>query len=51
MQGIVNGLSTAAPKILQKIAVLLIKQGLHMTTSPIPLQAPSSLHGNPPMHH
>ena len=51
MQGIVNGLSTAAPEIFQRTTPPPIPHGLNTTASPLPLQAPPGFHGNPIIHH
>jgi hypothetical protein len=51
MKGIVNGLSAAAPEILQRTNPPAPPQGYNMTIPPLPLQAPPGFHGNPPMSH
>ena len=51
MQGLVNGLSAAAPELLQRTTPPPIPQGINMTAPPLPLQAPPGFHGNPQMHH
>ena len=47
MQGIVNGLSAAAPELLQRTT----PQGFNTTTPLLTLQAPPGFHSNPSMHH
>ena len=51
MQGIVNGLSAAAPELLQRAAPPPIPQSFHATTSPLSLQAPPGFPSNPPINH
>ena len=51
MQGLVNGLSAAAPDLLQRTIPPPIPQGLNTTAPPLPLQAPPGFHGNPQMYH
>ena len=51
MQGIVNGLSAAAPELLQRTAPPPIPQSFNATTSPLSLQAPPGFPSNPPIHH
>ena len=49
MQGIVNGLSAAAPELLQRTT--LPPQGFNSTVQPLPLQAPPGFHNNPTTSH
>ena len=51
IQGIMNGLSVAAPEILQRTAPPPIPQGFNTTAPALTLQAPPGFHHNPPMHH
>ena len=51
MQGLVNGLSAAAPELLQRTAPPLTPQGFTAATSPLPLQAPPGFHNHPPTYH
>ena len=51
MQGIVNGISAAAPELLQRATPPSIPQGFTTATSPLPLQAPPGFHNNPPTYH
>ena len=51
MQGLVNGLSTAAPEIFQRNTTPPAPQGPNTMASPLPLQAPPGFHGNPLIHH
>jgi hypothetical protein len=51
MQGLVNGISAAAPELLQRTMPPPIPQGPNTTASPLPLQAPPGFHGNPQIHH
>jgi hypothetical protein len=47
MQGLVNGLSAAAPEILQRAPLPPLPQGYNATAPPLPLQAPPGFHNNP----
>ena len=51
MQRLVNGISAAAPELLQRSNPPPIPQGLNTTAPPLPLQAPPGFHGNPTIHH
>ena len=51
MQGLVNGLTAAAPDIMQRTIPPPTPQRLNGTAPPLPLQAPPGFHGNPTMHH
>ena len=49
MQGLVNGLSAAAPEILQRS--IPPPHGPNTSAPPLPLQAPQGFQGNSSMHH
>ena len=51
MQGLVNGIATAAPELLQRSIPPPIPQGPNTTAPPLPLQAPPGFYGNPIIHH
>ena len=51
MQGLVNGLSTAAPEILQRATLPPLPHGYNTTAPPLPLQAPPGFHNNPSILH
>ena len=51
MQGLVNGISAAAPELLQRNIPPPIPRGLNTTAPPLPLQAPPGFHRNPQAHH
>ena len=51
MQGIVNGLSVAAPEIFQRTTPPPIPQGFNTTAPVLTLQAPPAFQHNSPMHH
>ena len=50
MQGFINGLSTAAPELMHRTA-MVPPQGPHTTAPPLPLQAPPGFQTNPQMYH
>ena len=51
MQGIIQGLSTAAPATLRQSAPPPTPNGLHTTAPPLPLQAPPGFQHNSTMYH
>ena len=51
MQGLVNGLATAAPEILQRSALPPTPHGYNAAAPPLPLQAPPGFHNNPSTNH
>lgn len=50
MQGIITGLSTAAPDVIQRSAPSPTSHGLHPNAPPLPLQAPPGFQGHPLMY-
>ena len=51
MQGLVKGLSTAAPEILHRATGPPLPHGYNTTAPPLPLQAPPGFFNNPSTHH
>ena len=51
MQGIITGLSTAAPELLHRSAPSPTTHGLNTTAPPLPLQAPPGFQNNQQMYH